>query len=788
MLSRSIFALKSKLMMPKRILLFLILCTTISGLRAQPLKSDSVEVIHYDLSFDLVHLSSKQLQAKATISFKALLPGMNAFNLDLLRLNVDSIKTGNQSCSFLYNDTILRIHWPQTLPAGDTLEVSIWYHGQPNVEAYGWGGFHFASDSSLAYNLGIAFYDKPHNYGRVWFPCIDEFPSRSSFDFHIRVKNPMKAVCSGYLVSVDAHPDNSSTYHWKLEQKIPAYLASVAVSNFAIPSFSLNGMLGSIPADIYVKPADSANALASMASLPDMLNIFESRFGPYRWPRIGYVATTLGAMEHACNIATPSYMFNGTTSYEWLFAHELAHAWFGNLVTCATAEDMWLNEGWAVFCESIFTEGKYGVQASKDYVRANHEQVLQYAHTSQGDGSYLPLYGIPHNYTYGTTVYDKGASVVHSLRGYLGDSLFFAAIKAYLNQFAFSHASSNDLRDFLSTYTGINMSPWFDAWVFTPGFIDFRVDSMHCSSQGSPYSCRVYLSQQLKGPAQPASNHRTQLRFMNQDWDTHTVLALMDGASDSLDFLLPFKPEFVMIDPEEKIMDATTDCYQVLKTIGSYTFLNTKCTLNVQQISDSAFVRITHHWVAPDAFSQPIPGLTLSKSRYWTVEGIFPAGFSAEGRFQYSRSNFLDDDILVSTLDSLIILYRKGPGYEWESIAFQRVGAAFNGRISVPNLKPGDYALAVWDKSHLGVSEEIPGNGAGVLAVYPNPGIDSFTIYTAKEGFLIISNVRGITVHQQWMSEGQELSWQARKPGSYTAILMTREGLLEARIKFIAVR
>ena len=127
-------------------------------------------------------------------------------------------------------------------------------------------------------------------------------------------------------------------------------------------------------------------------------------------------------MEHATNITYPNSSINGSLSDEWLYAHELSHMWFGDKVTCASADDMWLNEGWAVFCESVFREGLYGKESYKTTMRSKLKDVLQFTHIK--DGGYRALYGIPPEYTYGSTVYDKGGQVAHTLRGYLGDSLF----------------------------------------------------------------------------------------------------------------------------------------------------------------------------------------------------------------------------------------------------------------------------------------------------------------------------------------------------------------------------
>ena len=171
-------------------------------------------------------------------------------------------------------------------------------------------------------------------------------------------------------------------------------------------------------------PGDTTNMKLSFTHLDEAMQAFEGRFGAYRWPKVGFSAVPFnaGAMEHATCIAYPKSLLDGTTNYETLMAHELSHHWWGDLVTCRTAEDMWLNEGWASFCEMLFTEALYGEEAYRDAVRDNHKDVLLYAHRS--DGGRFPVSGIPLNITYGDHVYNKGADVARNLRSFMGDEDF----------------------------------------------------------------------------------------------------------------------------------------------------------------------------------------------------------------------------------------------------------------------------------------------------------------------------------------------------------------------------
>lgn len=692
--------------------------------------SDTLDVLNYDIRLDIVHLSTKTISGYTDIKLTSQINNVSKLNFKLLAMTIDSVLiNGIQSLNFVYNDTNLSVYPGTAINTGDTIMLRVCYHGHPQEDG-SWGGFYFTSDSSYAFNIGVAFTSDPHCYGRVWFPCIDEFVDRATYDCHIRVKNTNKAVCGGTLVSVTDHGDGSATWYWRLNSSIPSYLASVAVADLACVSDVYNGIGGPVPIKIYAKWYDTTDVKNGFINLKNILAVFENRFGPFRWERVGYVGVPFssGAMEHATNIAYPNAALDGSLSYEYLYAHELSHHWFGDLVTCRTAADMWINEGWGTFSESVFFEGIYGAASCKAYTRDKHKDVVQFCHVE--DGSYLALYGIPHNYTYGKTVYDKGSDVVHTLRGYLGDSIFFNAVKAWTAAYAFKPCSSAELRDFLTAQTGVDMHDFFEAWIFNPGFPHFSIDSFQTNGN----NVTVYVRQRLDHAPAFANSNILEITFMNNNWQQYTDTIKFSGQNGSKTFNVPFAPDFVMIDKEEKISDATTDNYQVIKSTGVKDFPTTYCVLSVSSVSDSAFVRVEHNFVAPDPFKIPDPTVhRLSNYRYWKIDGIFPQGFVAAATFKYNRTNsptngYLDNVLLPTgvSVDSLILLYRRNAADDWKRIPFTRTGGTSAGSIKTDTLKPGEYTFAVGIPQTSGIESQDQ-KSRGMLEVFPNPSNNSFT-------------------------------------------------------------
>ena len=728
--------------------------------------SDTIDVVHYGIHLDVTDFTNRTLKGITEIDFTTAMPLINQLGLNLRKLTVDSVKTADGAhLSFSHSGDYLQIILPQTLASGDTSQVWVYYQGAPFSES--WGGFHFSGN--YAFNLGVGFQSVPHNLGKAWFPCVDDFVDRAFYDYYIRVENGKIAACGGLLESVSTLCDGTKDFHWKSDRSLPTYLASVAVGPYALVEDIFEGLADTVPIMYFVRPQDTSKVAGSFQHMKQIAGIYESCFGPYPFQRIGITGTAIGAMEHAENIFYPHSSINGGLSDEWLYAHEFAHMWFGDMVTCASDADMWLNEGWARWSESLMREKLYNIETAKAPFRTMMQEVLRYAHISEG--GYLPLSPMPSNLTYGTHIYDKGAMVVHGLRGYLGDSLFFNGIKAYLNQYAYQPANSYQLRDVLTNFTDIDLAPFFDFHVFGPGYNHVSVDSFNITQADGLFNVEVFLKQKLRGAIVPANDCRTHLTFMNSQRDTLIRTATFSGFSGSVNYTLPFEPVLVMCDVEERFADATTDNYKTITKTGEYNFANTYFKLNVLSESDTSWVRVTHHWVAPDSLTTPTPGLTLSSNRYWTVEGICSPEFSGSGIFTFNRSNALDNDLIHNSADSLVLLYRENARQGWRGISFIRTGPWQMGFITVPQLLPGDYTLAIWDEAWVGI--KTPGKTSKLqISITPNPGKGIFDVgrnFTG-EGIMTVTSSNGAIIQTSRVQASDKLlklDASGLQPGHY---------------------
>lgn len=263
--------------MTKFILSLLILGFALLSSNANDLRSDTIDVRSYYLKIDLTDFGTKILKGEARLGIKAKMNGVQGIRLDLLKLTVDSIKVENYLAPFTHNDTLINIDLLTTLNTNDSITVTLFYKGKPIQMSGDFGGFYWTS--SYAFNIGVSFLEDPHNYGRVWFPCLDNFRQRSYYEFEITTKNNHKAFCNGILQSETTVGPNK-VWHWKLQQLIPTYLASVAVSQYETLYDTVQGLQGIKEIQLAARATDTANLKNLFVHLPDAFHIYENYLDP----------------------------------------------------------------------------------------------------------------------------------------------------------------------------------------------------------------------------------------------------------------------------------------------------------------------------------------------------------------------------------------------------------------------------------------------------------------------------------------------------------------------------
>ncbi|CAN5662843.1 hypothetical protein BH11BAC1_BH11BAC1_05510 [soil metagenome] len=760
-------------------LFFFLLCFAI---KSSANVTDTIHVSHYNISLDTADFVAHTIKGATTLTVHSKLNGVNNISLGLYILTIDSILSSGFPLAYSYNDTTIHITPPAVMNQGDSLTLSVYYHGAPKFDAT-FGGFYFAG--VYAYNIGVGFDADQHTFGKTWFPCVDEFTDRSTYEFHINTKFGNKAFCSGVLQSSILNADSTITWYWQLNQTIPTYLAGIAVA----PFYTIHRNFSGIPVELAVLPGDSANTLSTFRHLDSAIMNDITAWGAYPWDKIGYVMVPFnsGAMEHATSIHVGKGFINGTLTYESaIMAHELSHMWFGDLVTCRTEEDMWLNEGWATYNENFFNEFVYGPQVYDNNRRALHRQVVMYA--SIRDGGYYALNAVPHAKTYGYTVYKKGGNVVHSIRRFMGDSLFFPAVRTYLNNHAYSDVSSDDLMNDLAASSGISMTDYFATMIGLQGFPHVSIDSFTVTPNGNNFDVAVFTREKMKGNNQ-SFTLPVDFNFTNSTSDTN-ITSTVNGFTNSFLFTLPFSPEWVGIDRHDKLTDASVDYEVQVSDTVTYNFPETYSKIQVMNLgSGNSNIRLINNYVTPDPFSVNTDFVRLSDYHYYKVEGIFAPGFLAKGSFGYDGglnyvTGYLDNTLLTGAAkeDSLLIYYRPHAGMNWElvngfSINFNGSHLDKRGWVEVDTLKVGEYVLGVRD-INTGLISFRPKSDQLIIA--PNPASDhctvSFKVPPYKNSVITIADLSGKTVFTTPVFSYQDnIEWDTFyiRNGTYMVTLFT---------------
>jgi hypothetical protein len=693
-------------------------------------RSDSVDIVHTKVDLEIRPSIGQNISGSSTLSLLAKKQNITFVRFDFEGLTVDSV-LGLNVTGFEHQDSILVVDFSNALSETSAEDVTVYYHGIPIKDVTGWGGFYF--QGGYAWNLGVGFGADPHSYGRVWFPCFDNFIERSTFEFEITTDSTKVAACNGVLQNETVNGDGTTTFHWKLDQTIPSYLACVAIGSYQKLTDQVNGLLSVIPVELFAAAGDTNDLKASFVHLNDAVEAFENSYGPYPFDKVGYslVPFNAGAMEHATNITYPIYAANGSLSNESLMAHELGHMWWGDNVTCQTDGDMWINEGWASFSVYLFNEAVYGRDAYEQTMMNELRYMLQFGH--HFEEFYRPVSGQPHNYVYGDHVYKKGALVAHNLRGYMGDELFFSTIKSFMETYKYTPVSSDTMERYFSEVSGIDLVPFFRDWIFSGGYNVVVVDSFASLSNSVGYDVKLFLQQKLKGREGLHDAVPVYFRVYDGSMNYEDGEGSISGKYSTVDFQSSLDPAFVLIYPKNEQAQARTRDVRVFNQTGSHDLENMYWDVNVTDLEDSAFVVFDHIWSVPDPIKQwSEKGYHMSDYHYWKVHGMdlqkveMTAEFKYDGRTTSSNAGYFDMDLLSQTEDSLLLLYRADASQDWEECEFYSLNDLGNstdqfGVVTLSKVLEGEYVFANYDQSALGQETM---TALSSVKIFPNPAHD----------------------------------------------------------------
>jgi hypothetical protein len=422
---------------------------------------DNYDVISYELDLD-VEFVDEMIYGQNTMFIEILEDDVTNVLLDFTNnLTLDNVFLAGNETDFIHESHQILVDLGDSYNTGNMVELNFEYHGHPVLPTrYGYG---FVFDQHAGEN--IAFTMVEPFASRDWWPCKD-IPSDKIDEMDIIITCPSEYICAsnGTLLSNTDNEDGSRTFHWSESYPISTYLVSVAMTNYeryTIP-YSYNDY--EIDIQNYIFPEDYDAGVQLFGQTPAMLDfmqeISEYPFSEEKYGHAEYPGG--GAMEHQTCTSFGSNIVNPNGDYVVL--HELAHQWFGDLITCEDWSNIWLNEGFATYFEVLWTEDQMGSEwyfYHLDQLDLGNNIDDKLERDESPDG----------NYILDIVVYYKGAWVLHMLRNTMGDDLFFESLQEYVNtpELMYGNATTFDLMNICEEVSGMELDWFFEQWFHNVG-------------------------------------------------------------------------------------------------------------------------------------------------------------------------------------------------------------------------------------------------------------------------------------------------------------------------------
>jgi aminopeptidase N len=518
---------------------------TVEALQTAGDRPIDIQHIRLDLRVDI---PKKNVDAQAAIRFRSL-RRISSITLDAMEFEINKVTLAPEgqtasSASFAHDGKKLVIDLPSPWPADQTGTLNIDYKvHEPRA------GLHFFGPTPAEPDVPLQVWSQGESEtNRYWIPCLDHPNQRQTTEMVVVAPEGFDVVSNGKLVERKQNDDKSATFHWLQDKPHVSYLITLVVGKFDIVTEDWNG----IPVVYYVPKGKKEDVARSFGRTRDMLTFFSDRFGiKYPWDKYAQIAAEQfgGGMENTSATTLTDRALHDERSMldnnsDGLIAHELAHQWWGDLVTCRDWSHLWLNEGFASYAEVLWAEhhdgpeeGAYNlVQKSRPAISGGKDRpIVDRRYPSSGA-------------MFDSRAYPKGAWVLHMLRRRLGDDVFFKCLQEYGNAFRLQCADTNDFRRAFEKITGRSLERFFYDWTERSGNPVLNITTEY---QPDSKQARISVKQTQAGEA-----FHFPLKILFMVPGQSPIVSEQEITEKEQTFVepLPGRPTMVCVDPDQTLL------------------------------------------------------------------------------------------------------------------------------------------------------------------------------------------------------------------------------------------
>ncbi|MEB2328671.1 MAG: M1 family aminopeptidase [Ignavibacteriaceae bacterium] len=609
----------------------------------------SIDAVYYFLDLE-IKISPNLLIGAVTGTYRIVQSGINSFYLDFSsNMSVDSVIFESLPLNFLHSNDKLKIFFNSPFSKGDIASLTVYYNGVPDPTGYGSFTFGTNEGEPSIYTLSQPFGAKD------WWPCKDT-PGDKADSSEVWLTTEahnynLSGVSNGDLYYIRYNNNGTRTFMWRNSYPIAPYLISIAVSDYALYdqfwNYSSNNLM---PVKNYIYPQHLQELIPQLDKTIPMLDFYSGLFGiyPFYKEKYGHVEFgILAGMEHQTISSMGAW-------YDGIIAHELVHQWFGDKLTCADWNNIWLNEGFATYGEALWQEFSYGDIYYRNFI----DRIMVDAKRATGT-IYVHDVSSVENIFNPFRTYAKGGVVLHMLRGIVGNQVFFDILHAYANdpRFAYKTVVTSDFQQICDSVSGMNLDYFFSQWIYGENYPKYNVDWSFKNTQGVNYEIDLTITQPMN------SNPQFFTMPIEIQIKTDLVDTLMKFFNNSqlqiFNFTLPGKPQSIIVDPDNKILKEVHgnifDLPVSFRLEQNYPNPFNPATTIIFELGRVSNVTITVY----DALGKHIRTLVNEKLREGRHETTFDATGLASGLYICNINAVPEDTGFEAFSDSKPMLYIK---------------------------------------------------------------------------------------------------------------------------------